>query len=786
MEQRPSLTTMKKYIYYFLLGLIIVNIVALTGFDPWYIGALLSFIYVVTAPGLLLLPFLLKKKLAIPLGVVMSVALSILTLMLAGLSINTILPLMGIMTPLTTIPLLSAFDTVVLVLLVLAILGKKELAFEFRRLTGFSWRIIGVSVLLPILAILGTIMLNNNGSDAIAMLTLGTVLVLVPVLLANREKIDGVVPPIALFMMALTFLFMNSMRGWFITGHDIELEYHVFTLVNTAHLWSMSLYQDPYMACLSLTILPTYLQQLIQVNSAYIFKFFIQFIGALPVVAIYYLCKEYVSGSVAFLAGFLYITFPTFMTDMAFLNRQGIAFVFFSVMLFALLNTEYFTPASRVVAMFLFATGMVLSHYSTSYVAIAVLVAAYIVDRIARAIMKARWPRWFSRATDLIGNKQGYAAERLLTLPFVTGVFVIIILWSVVVTHTSSNLVTTIQQIGQNIVRPFSIEENTGIASYNILQTQTVSPPPATNPFQQFVETATQQAEGNRSEFYPLGLTTSYSTVVIPEPTVPLTPLGAALQSTLGHDLNDVFNDLKQLYAKIVQGLLLLGLMGLLIAYSFKKTLLKDPPVEYIALSIAGIIVLMGQTILPASAIDYGLLRLFQQNLIFLALPTVLTLIALAGIFTRNTKAQALICAVILLFFFFVLSGMFPQMTGGGRPPLTLDNYGFYYDAYYTHTQEIASLQWLAANAVPAVPVQSDRYFSNIKMITYAGIAPIAGLLPETIQKNAYIYLNYNNVVNGDVIEYLNGEVVYYKFPLNFLANTKNLIYNNGGSEIYR
>lgn len=771
---------------YFLLGLVLVNIVALTGFDLWHIGAFLSFIYIISASGMLLLPFLLTKKVPLPLGIAMSTGLGILTLMIAGLTINTVLPSFGITAPLTTVPLLVTFDALILGLLTIAAIRKKELPFEFHRLTGFSWRIIGVAVLLPVLAVLGTIMLNDNGSDTITMLVLGIVIVLVPVLLANREKIDGAVPPIALFMMALAFLFMNSMRGWFITGHDIQLEYHVFTLVNTAHLWSMSLYQDPYMACLSLTILPTYLQQLIHINSAYIFKFFIQFLGALPVVVLYYLSKEYVSESVAFLAGFLYITFPTFMTDMAFLNRQGIAFVFFGIMLFALLNAEYFSPPSRAVTMFLFATGMVLSHYSTSYVAIAVLVGAYVVDRIARVVMTARWPRWFARATDLIGNKQGYAAQRLLTFPFVVSVFVIILLWSVVVTHTSSNLVTTIQQIDQNIIRPFSLEENTGVAAYNILQTQTATPPPATSPFQQFVEAGTNQAQGNPSEFYPLGLTTSYSTVVIPEPTVPLTAPGRDLQSALGRDLNDVFNDLKQSYAKIVQGLLLLGLFGLIIAYSFKKTLLKNPPVEYIALTISGIAVLMGQTILPPSAIDYGLLRLFQQNLIFLALPTILTLVALSAIFTKNTKAQTLICAVILLFFFFVLSGMFPQITGGTRPPLTLDNYGFYYDAYYTHPQEVASLQWLAANAVPGVTVQSDRYFSNIKMITYAGIAPVAGLLPETIQKNAYVYLNYNNVVNGDVIEYLNGAVVYYKFPLDFLANTKNLIYNNGGSEIYR
>ena len=59
------------------------------------------------------------------------------------------------------------------------------------------------------------------------------------------------------------------------------------------------------MACLSLTILPTYLQNLLHVNPDYIFKFFMQFIGALPVVLVYYLSKEYTSEAIAFLAGFV-------------------------------------------------------------------------------------------------------------------------------------------------------------------------------------------------------------------------------------------------------------------------------------------------------------------------------------------------------------------------------------------------------------------------------------------------------------------------------------------------
>jgi uncharacterized membrane protein len=187
---------------------------------------------------------------------------------------------------------------------------------------------------------------------------------------------------------------------------------------------------------------------------------------------------------------------------------------------------------------------------------------------------------------------------------------------------------------------------------------------------------------------------------------------------------------------------------------------------------------------LPASAIDYGLLRLFQQNLIFLAVPIFLGLLTLASLVTRNHKKQLVICVVVLLFFFSVLSGLLTQITGGARPLLALNNNGLYYDSYYTHAQEVYSAEWLSQNDPQHLPIQA-AHFSDIKMLAYGRIASYIELLPETTKKDSYVYLNYDNVKTSNILEIINGYVVYYHFPMQFLNNNKNLIYNNGGSEIY-
>lgn len=774
----------------FVLGAIIVNIVALVSI-PWLavmlVGQAFSFFYILLTPGLFLLPFLTHKKLPFALGISISVALSIFSLMIAGLLINTILPLLGMLKPLSTIPLIIIFDVLIFILFILNDIYRSHFAIQTPNYSLKSWSIIIFSSLSPILACIGALSLNNGGSNIITMVGLGLIFLSVPILFVFKNHVDESVPPITLFLAALSLLLMNSMRGWFITGHDILLEYHVFTLTNTAHLWNMAIFRDPYNACLSITILPTYLQNILHISDAYIFKLLFQFLGATPVVIIYYLSKQYVSSAISFLAAFLFISFPSFVVDMAFLNRQGVGFLFFAAMLTALLSTEFFQGRARKIALFVFGTGIILSHYSTSYVAIALLIGAYVVNRIIRFIFSREKPQYLLRITNKFGNKEIYTESILLNLSFVLGMLAILILWSVIITKTSTSLLNTLNQIITTIEHPFSVDDYSGPAKYSLLQSTQQTPAQL---FDQFSKKTIKSARipENESNLYPLSLAQQYPAFPVApvnEPPIPVTSIGKILQANLHFNLANFYYLIKQIYAKIIQIFLLIGFISLGLGYSFKKKVLKNVPAEFIALSVTGVGIMFAQVVLPASNIDYGLYRLFQQNLIFLTLPITLAFLAFISLLVRNYRVQLFVHMSILLSCFLIFSGFIPQITGGGRPPLPLDNYGFYYDAYYTHAEEVSSIKWLSERN-SKFPIQSDHYFSSVKILAYGNKGTITGLLSETIQKDSYIYLNYNNIKTGNVIEFIGNSVFYYHLSTDFLKKEKNLIYNNGGSEIYR
>ena len=60
-------------------------------------------------------------------------------------------------------------------------------------------------------------------------------------------------------LVAAGLLLATSLRGWAITGHDIQAEYLAFRLTNDAQNWQMSSLPSAYNACLSVNILPTVL-----------------------------------------------------------------------------------------------------------------------------------------------------------------------------------------------------------------------------------------------------------------------------------------------------------------------------------------------------------------------------------------------------------------------------------------------------------------------------------------------------------------------------------------------
>lgn len=449
-----------------------------------------------------------------------------------------------------------------------------------------------------------------------------------------------------------------------------------------------------------------------------------------------------------------------------------------------MMQSDYFGKRTRVLIMFVLGTGMIFSHYSTSYVAIPVLITAYVINYFLRFTIKVKQPNLIRTLFDKLPNLHIYSQPILIPVIFVIGLTSVMFIWSNIITKTSDNIQRTLVAVVDTLKNPLDMMGYSGPAKYSITETKQKTPEMLLNSYiDRGIES--RKLYNDESDYYSQEEIQKYPVVAVPENISFRTYYGKLIESIFPLSLTNFYIFNKQLYAKIMQVLLLIGFVALMLGYHFKGALTRHVPVEYIALSIAGIATMVAQTVLPASVIEYGLLRLFQQNLIFLVLPITLGFFIIISFLIRNHRIQILIIGSVLLYFFITLSGLAPQITGGGRPMLSLNNSGLYYSSYFMHAEEVYGMKWLTDYANPSVPLLA-AHFSDIKMRAYGQIQPRIELLPETARKSAYVYLNFENTRTDTIIEMVNGDVLYYYFSKVFFDDHKNRIYDNGGSLIYR
>jgi uncharacterized membrane protein len=697
-----------------------------------FLSWLVTLSFFLLIPGFLLLRTITKEVRNRWEVLSFSLALSILILMVGGLILNTLHHL-GLHRPLGSLNVFITFD---LISLILIVLSKKLTLPSTKSARKISLEQVFVTIaitIIPILAIAGAIRLNNGGSNIFTMIMFGAVAALFLWLLFRKNLKP--LYPYAVIMFGIAVLYSTSLRGWSVTGHDIQHEFEVFRFTNLASYWNVNFpVRDPYNACLSLTILPTVIDKMTHIPAPYVYKIVFQTIFGVGLAPIYLLIKRLKNSRSGLIGSLIFISFPPFFNDMPFLNRQEIAFVFFSLMLLACFSK--IKSRSKTLLTTLLLIGIILSHYSSGYVTLGMLLFAFIIYKLITYHKK------IVRSQVL----------PLLSLPIICCALLFTFLWNAQITSTTSGLKQTITSTFDSL-KGQSSSQSTGV-SYGLFSPTAESP-----------EETLSTTVG-----YPRSNQMTYS----PPSTLPNTRFGNAVSALINPaTLNSL---LRSFAAKILQVLLLLSVVVLFFRY---RKRLDDQELYFYSLTVACVIELVLITVLPQVSVDYGVTRLFQQTLIITALPIIIALEFVVGFLGRF---KIYFVAIFFAFFFLDLSGFIPQIFGGYPPQLALNNSGVYFDIYDTHKGEIVSYDWLASTD-KGLPVTIDAYAYD--RLNYYGsldgriVQPFAQLSKGP----NFVYQDYSNYHEGLYGAYLNGDVIEYSYPN--LIQGKDLIYTNQTSRIF-
>ncbi len=745
-------------------GLAITNaFVGMTHLTGWWPFTVVLFICLAFLPGFALLRLLRIPFKNLIVGLVFSFGLSILVLTLSGLIANMVLPLFGVRQPLSLFGAIGVWD-VVTGGLILAAVRTNHTRIQMKRwslktVSAPTWLFFAASLLLPIIATLGAIRLNNGGNALFAEVTISlTAAVIAGAFLLRRRLPDGLLAWL-IFSIGLTVLLMTSLRGWDAVGHDIEREFRVFTLTHMHGLWDINLDRDPYNACLSITILPEMFTQILGVSGLIVFKVILQVIFAACPVVIFLLLRAYTSKLGALVGSLLFICYPTFINDSAMLTRQGVAYLFFALALFII--AEHSHKLNFKLLFLCCALGAILSHYSTAYM----FVALFVVATIGKLFVG--WLHNRPRKGRKKPRKKK-TKKTVLSPLFAVVLFAMTFVWYAQITATSSGLIVTLQKSVANLPNLFSDDNKSADTATALFfaggKTQV-------DLYESYLSTSWTETTKVASALQYLPALTSDE--------LPVTPLGQWAHS-VGVSPS-LITTLRQNFAKILQLLALGSVMYMAYRLLRKKPSLVDH--DYIYLSIAAVGILGLMVVLPVLSINYGVLRAFQQALIFLIVPITLLLATLARRLWPRLRSAVATCGIVFLFLLF--TGLFAQLLGGVSPSLSLNNQGLYYGLFYTSQADAKAFAWLKNNVRRGEDVRAANFNRALMHDPQYPFARV-GILPTQTTPGSYVYTDPAQVLAQKVYLYYESSPLIMTFPLGYYDDSKNRIYSTATTRIYR
>jgi uncharacterized membrane protein len=663
----------------------------LIGLDIPGLRQLAGFLFLTFVPGILILRILKIHNIGLIESLLYSVGLSIAFVMATGVVVNFALPPLGVSQPLTVAPLAMIFTVFFLILCFLAYKRDKD----FRRSNpppednekiaklGSSSTIkpFLLAVLLPLLAILGTSLVNSYQSNYLLLALIFIIAILV-ILVAFNKFIPEQVYPFMILMMALALLYQTTLISNYLVGSDIHQEYYWGKLIIENGYWDAAI-PGGINSCLSIVMLAPVYSLLLNMDVAWLFKIIYPLFFSLLPLTLFQIFRSQIGSRYAFLAAFFFIAMPMFFMDLTQLARQQISELFF-VLVILLMVDRKLTLMQRTILVIVFSFGVVVSHYGMGtgyvigYLACGALLLIFIKSRPGRTVWQWLIGKSHSLPRDLTAGR----AFNKKALAIIVGVGLISMFVYYGVTSVGLEGPRVAAGVGQSLIErvihgittpppaEISLAEipPTEIPPTEIPPTEM---PPAEMPPAETPPTETPPIEISPAEIPP----TETPTVEVPGliqniiARFPfLNPLAKEplAQTALGLDftLGSLGGKVWRIFQYLVELCLIVGFFRLIfrpraLGFKFKA--------EYISLTIISALILLGIYVLPIRGWGLGTPRIFGITLLLMS-PLLLLggefigqgIVKFAKIFRRRLVSWRLILGSHAPLGFFVLVIMIP------------------------------------------------------------------------------------------------------------------------------
>lgn len=202
---------------------------------------------------------------------------------------------------------------------------------------------------------------------------------------------------------------------------------------------------------------------------------------------------------------------------------------------------------------------------------------------------------------------------------------------------------------------------------------------------------------------------------------------------------------------------------------------------EYFLMALLCCGLLVAVVALPYISKEYGMTRIYSQVTVILSSFFVAGGVIISRYLRLNP--QLLILLVLVPYFLFTTGTAYEA---SGVPTMLLSSEAPTSDYELVHEQDSRAAEWLKEHVEDNSRIYTADYYSRQKLVSQGKISPRLinrYAIFEHQEIPGYIYLSYNNVVNGKLV--VRGEFYDMSEYLHLLEG-KNRVYTNGGSEVYK
>jgi uncharacterized membrane protein len=435
--------------------------VALWGISAWSTVGLdapalryfIGFIYLTFVPGVVILRVLRLHRLGNIRTLLYAIGLSLSTLMLIGLLLNTIGDALGVSQPITAVLIIVSTSVFVLGFSGIAYLRDGEFAEPSRvELSSLFSPSALFLCLLPIVVVVGVYSWDYFQSDHLLMVTIALVAVAV-VLIAWGKLIPTRLYPFAVTVISMALLYHTWLVSPLIWGRDIHSEYYAANSVLLASRWDPGALGSTN-AMLGIAMLAPEYSLVLGMDLTWVLKIVYPTVDALIPLGLFWIFRKQSDDRIAFLSCFLFMSIGFY--DVWLISAKQLTAELFLVFITVLMMDDKLPGFKRAILSIVFGFSLIVTHYGTSYVFMMILALAWltlaVIKRTTIASQGKSKPQRSGRAQGIISESrtEGDTSRRIVRASFLFLLFAASLAWYEFVTGATT--FNDVVRVGNQVV----------------------------------------------------------------------------------------------------------------------------------------------------------------------------------------------------------------------------------------------------------------------------------------------------------------------------------------------